>query len=166
MRRSTVTGLVVVLIGVSGCASLLPPIEAPLTLAFTAPVAHLEARAARGENEAEYALSFLILHRLRGVRPDQVHFQRLRAGAQTPTTLMITQYTAAIGGGTGRVNVIPVTQPGLSERVMALLDLCGAALLGGSDKAATSFCPTDSIERLAPLARQAAAESAASTPLP
>lgn len=165
MRHFTVTAGLALAVSLSACASLIQPEESPLALALVTPLPELEARAARGENQAEYALSFLVLNGLRGVDRDPQRFQTLRQGAQTPTTLMITQYIPAVGGGAGRTHMIPVSQPGMREPLMRMLDMCGAALLTGYPRA-TDLCPEGVVETLGKTARQVAAASAARTPLP
>jgi hypothetical protein len=152
----------------TACASLIAPPDpqAPLVLALTEPIASLETRARHGENGAEYALAFLSRFGLRGVPQDDERARRLRAGAMSPTTLMITQYIAPVGGGTGRTHVIPITQPGYTAGQMALLDLCGLAALAGAETSGREICSPEGWDRVYPLARQAVAESAASTPLP
>jgi hypothetical protein len=168
MRRFIISGLALILTGAAGCASLVTPADPlePLKMALTEPAPSLEARAARGENAAEYAVSFLARFGVRGVPHDEARADRLRAGAATPTTLMITQYIPAIGGGTGRTSIIPVTQPGLSRGQMDLMDLCGLAALAGVERMGREMCSPEGWDRIAPLARQVVADNAASTPLP
>jgi hypothetical protein len=171
MGRFFVSGCTAALaVGLSSCASLMAPADPvePLVLAFTEPVPSLEARAARGENAAEYALSFLSVTGLRGVPHDRERADRLRAGAMSPTTLMITQYVPAIGGGTGRTHPIPITQPGMTREAIAMLDMCGLSAFVGDDAAGPDSCTPAGWERLAPLGRQLLADEvkAARTPLP
>lgn len=177
MRRSIIATLAVAGLGLSGCATLSDPAGpvAPLALAFSEPVPALEQRAGRGETGAEYALAFLSRFGLRGVPQDETRSDRLRTAASTPTTLMITQYIPAIGGGAGQTRLIPITQPGLSRGQMALLDLCGLAAIGGDALLGIQACGgPEGWARIAPLARSlapapgrhAAPDSAASTPLP
>ena len=169
MRRFFVpVSLAALALGLSACATLVEPADPvdPLALAFTEPVASLEARAARGENEAEYALAFLSRVGLRGVPQDPGRAARLRDAAMTPTTLMITQYIPAVGGGAGQTHLIPVNRPGMTRDQMVLLDVCGLAVLLGAETTGREVCTPAGWERLVPLALQVAAESAASTPLP
>jgi len=168
MRRLFWSGLAGGLLALCGCASLVKPADPlePLTLAFTAPVAEIEARANNGDNAARYALSFLSIHALRGVSPDADRIEELRRNAAASTSYTITQYIPAVGGGTGRVNLIPITQAGMSSGVMTALDVCGLALIRNATSVVEVFCPEGAAERLGPMARQVAADSAASTPLP
>ena len=169
MHRVFASGAMAILaLVLSGCATLIRPgsVVDPLALAFAETVPSLEARAGNGENAAEYALAFLSRFGLRGVPEDHTRSEQLRDRAMTATTLMITQYIAPIGGGAGRTHLIPVAQPGLSRGQMALLDLCGLAALAGVETTGREVCTPEGWERIAPLAGQAALESAASTPLP
>lgn len=168
MHRIAVSGLALLTLSLGGCAALVTPVDpaAPLALAFSAPVPEIEARADRGDNAARYALSFLSMHGLRGVTPDAERIEELRRRAAASTSYTITQYIPAIGGGTGRINLIPITQPGMSEQTMMALDLCGLGLMRDRAAFVDLFCPEGAAERLGAAARQAAADNAASTPLP
>jgi hypothetical protein len=168
MRHIAVSGLALLTMFLGGCASLVAPADpaAPLELAFTAPVSELEARSDRGDNAARYALSFLSMNGLRGVAQDVERITDLRQRAAASTSYTITQYIPAVGGGTGRINLIPITQPGMSAQVMLTLDLCGLRLMRDAAATVEMFCPEGAAERLGPFARQVAAASASRTPLP
>lgn len=161
MRRMLTGMLAAITLG--GCASLAAAGDpyAPLKLAFGEPVDALRARADGGEDaQAAWAMHFLTLHGLRGVRRDAAEAERFRR-ASLPRQITITQYTAAFNGAPSRVNLIPVTVGGVrnGERLSA----CGQALLlprATAEVLGPVHCGADGYAQLAPLAR------ASSTPLP
>ncbi len=118
-------------LALAGCVTALTPSErlAPLRLAFTEPVESLQARAAAKEPAALYALSFLTLHGLRGLRANSYQTMTLRQDAG-PRPTMITQYIPGVNGGSGRTAMIPVNIGGWPFSP-TLLDLCGQSVLSG-----------------------------------
>lgn len=124
-------GLAMVAAALSACATTVDPLvaNAPLKLAFTEPVPSLETRAATGDRQAQYALSFLKKHGLRGVAKDPVAVETLRATAGAPHTRTMPIYQPGINGNPGTLINVQITDPGVSDADAARMDLCGLTLL-------------------------------------
>lgn len=171
----------------SGCAGLTAATspDAPIVLAYTAPVETIERGAAGGHNASQFALSFLALYGLRGVETDPARALALRRLASHSRRSTIAVYVPPVGEGRGQTNLVPITVPGLSEQAMSRLQMCGVALLAESADLVRAACVDPrTYDRAAPAARaaalgarqaalraqaeaaQAAADNAASTPLP
>ena len=130
MKRGCLAAVVIAAL-VSGCAATLDPIQvnAPLKLAFAEPVESLEARAAANDRQAQYALSFLKKHGLRGVARDPVGAETLRASAGVPVSRVMPIYQPGVNGGAGTIINVPIADPGINDALAARLDLCGMTVL-------------------------------------
>ncbi len=136
MKRAVAIALSLAL---AGCVTVQSPAErlSPLRLAFTEPVESLRTRAA-SEPEAQYALSFLTMHGLRGVphHPYQALTLRQDAG---PRPIMIAQYIPGVNGAPGRTAMIPMNVGGWPFSPV-FLDQCGKAVLDGDPAVGAIRC--------------------------
>jgi hypothetical protein len=140
IRRSI--GLALVATILSACVTTVDPLvaNAPLKLAFTEPVSSLEARSAAGDRQAQYALSFLKKHGLRGLAEDALGVETLRASAGAPTQRTMPIYQPGINGNPGTLINVQITDPGISDVQAARLDMCGAALLAAMPALGGQLC--------------------------
>jgi hypothetical protein len=178
MRRSINTVCLAVLMLVStGCATLIAPPDpwSPLEQAFTAPIEDLERGARTGDQAAQYSTAFLAAYGLRGVEQHRGRAltRRLEAGQPRSTTIML--YVPGVNGAPGRTMPQTVHLRGLDYDQIDAMDVCGLALLENRAAVGRIVCTDPVWDRLEPLARetgkafrvgQAAADNAASTPLP
>jgi hypothetical protein len=123
--------LAAVAAALSACVTAVDPLvaNAPLKLAFSEPVPSLETRAASGDRQAQYALSFLKMHGLRGVAKDPVAVETLRATAGAPHSRTMPIYQPGINGNPGTLINVQITDPGVSDAEAGRMDLCGLTLL-------------------------------------
>jgi hypothetical protein len=126
-----IVGLAMVAAALSACVTAVDPLvaNAPLKLAFTEPVPSLETRAAAGDRQAQYALSFLKKHGLRGVAEDLIGVETLRATAGAPHTRNMPIYQPGMNGNPGTLINVQITDPGVSDAEAGRMDLCGLTLL-------------------------------------
>lgn len=144
----TLAALAASFVVLGGCATAAPgaPIAAsaadPLLLALTAAPETIDAAAARGDAQAQFAQSIILAHGLRGQPQDSARASLLRRQAlsRRPGTAL-TQYIPGINGQPGRLVPLVVQgaagfPPILAER----LDACIQTLESSSD--AVTFDPT------------------------
>ncbi|MDQ1155071.1 hypothetical protein [Brevundimonas sp. SORGH_AS_0993] len=146
----------------AGCVTAVDPMtaNAPLKLAFTEPVPSLEARAAEGDRQAQYALSFLKKVGLRGVASDPVGAESLRALAGAPRSRTLPIYQPGVNGNPGTILNVQITDPGVSDADARRLDLCGMVLLTAMPALGGQVCGSpEAYADLLPGAMQVRAET-------
>lgn len=114
-----------------GCVAAVDPVtrNLPLRMALTEPVPVLEARAAEGDRQAQYAVSFLAKLGLRGVPQDPVRAEGLRAQAGEIRRRSQPIYVPGVNGNPGTLTYVPITDPGVSDEEARRLDLCAFTLM-------------------------------------
>lgn len=126
----------------AGCVTAVDPItrNLPLKMAMTEPVETLEASAATGDRQAQYAVSFLARRGLRGVARDPIRAEGLRA--QAGLTLTTTQpiYVPGANGAAGSLIYAQHANPGISDDEARRLDLCAMTLVLGQPAIGGQFC--------------------------
>lgn len=145
----------------AGCVTAVDPIaaNAPLKLAFTEPVPSLEAKAAEGDRQAQYALSFLKKVGLRGVASDPVGAESLRASAGAPRSRTMPVYQPGVNGNPGTILNVQIADPGVSDADARRLDLCGMVLLTAMPALGGQVCGSpDAYADLLPGAMQVRSE--------
>lgn len=135
---------------------------APLSAAFVTPVNDLQARASGGDAEAQYAMSMLARHGLRGVPKNEDAAKLYRLGATMQRGMSnIPVYVPGVNGAPGSTTFVAVTIYGMDLQRATAFDDCIAALLEGDPADA---CGDADVARM--LQAQFVAATAASTPLP
>lgn len=127
---------------VVGCATTVDPIQrnAPLKMALSEPVENLRERSDAGDRQAQYALSFLMRHGLRGVELDPLGAEALRATAGVTQVRTMPVYQPGVNGRPGSLINVQISDPGISDHDAARLDLCGLTVLGGVPALGGSIC--------------------------
>lgn len=136
-----VTAALALLAG-AGCTTVVDPItrNAPLKLALGEPVTSLEEKAAAGDRSSQYALSFLLRFGARGVAPDPLRAESLRAQAGATHTRTVPIYVPGVKGAPGSLIQSQISDPGVSDAQARLLDLCGLTLLMGNPALGGQIC--------------------------
>lgn len=156
----------------AGCVAAVDPVtrNLPLKLALTEPVETLETRAATGDRQAQYAVSFLANHGLRGVARDPVRAEGLRAEAGQIRTTTQPIYVPGVNGAPGSLIYAQHVDPGVSDAEARRMDLCAFTLMLGQPALGGQICgsPAAYIDLLpgAVAVRTEMAEAALSGPPP
>ncbi|WGM46333.1 hypothetical protein KOAAANKH_01201 [Brevundimonas sp. NIBR10] len=156
----------------AGCVTVVDPVtrNLPLKMAMTEPVDALETRAATGDRQAQYAVSFLAAHGLRGVTRDPIRAEGLRAQAGQMKTTTQPIYVPGVNGGPGSLIYAQHADPGVSDTEARRLDLCAFTVILGQPAMGGQVCgsPAAYIDLLpsAVALRAQMAESAQAGPPP
>ncbi|AQR60221.1 hypothetical protein BZG35_00015 [Brevundimonas sp. LM2] len=153
----------------AACVATVDPItrNAPLKMALTEPTEALEARAAAGDRQAQYAVSFLARMGLRGVARDPIRAEGLRAQAGENLSRSQPLYMPGVNGAPGTLIYAQINDPGVSDAEAGRLDVCGLAVLMGHPATGGMLCGSpEAYIDLLPAASAVRLEMAASqTPL-
>ncbi len=156
----------------TGCVTAVDPVtrNLPLKMALTEPVDTLETRAATGDRQAQYAVSFLAAHGLRGIARDPIRAEGLRAQAGQDKTTTQPIYVPGVNGGPGSLIYAQHADPGVSDTEARRLDLCAFTVILGQPAMGGQVCgsPAAYIDLLpsAVALRAQMAESALTEPAP
>jgi hypothetical protein len=97
----------------------------PLETALSAPVADLRRSAEAGEASAQYAMSLLLQHGLRGETADAAAAAALRRKAVAPRSVStVPYYIAGVNGQPGRMHFHSTPQYDLSPAAVGMMDAC------------------------------------------
>ncbi len=126
----------------AGCVAVVDPVtrNLPLKLALTEPVETLETRAAAGDRQAQYAVSFLANHGLRGIARDPVRAEGLRAEAGQIRTTTQPIYVPGVNGAPGSLIYAQHVDPGVSDAEARRMDLCAFTLMLGQPALGGQIC--------------------------
>ena len=156
--------LIALALTVAACAS--PPRTmqdfAPLSAAFVEPIESLQARASTGDAQAQYAMSVLARHGLRGVPQSEQAADLYFLGATMQRgTNMTPVYVTGVNGAPGSTIFVATPIYGMDPPRAQAFEICVAALAVGVGGAACGDpAVADALEA------QFNAARAASTPLP
>ena len=136
----------------TGCVTAVDPVARnfPLKMALTEPVDVLESRAATGDRQAKYAVSFLAAYGLRGVARDSIRAESLRAEAGQTLTTTQPIYVPGANGTPGSLIYAQHADLGVSDSEARRLDLCAFTLILGQPAMGGQICgsPTAYIDLL------------------